>query len=287
ALYHIAEALFEDGNEVLLPVPYWVSYPEQIKLMGATPVLVPTHARDGFRVRAHAMAAQITKRTKAMIVNSPNNPSGATVERAELQKIVELAVKHRLWLIYDECYERFLYEGAHVSACEFDTQRVILVNSVSKTYAMTGWRLGWAVAPKELIQAMTKLQSHSTSHPTSISQYAALAALTGDQRCVAEMLSEYRRRRGVVLSELAQIKNLECTPPQGAFYFFPNVSRFFNGEINNSSELARYLLENAHVAVVPGAGFGADECIRISYATSLEQLREGLKRLREGLQSLS
>lgn len=286
ALYHIAEALFEPGDEVLLPAPYWVSYPEQIKLMGATPVLVQTHAREGFRLRAEAVAAQITQRTKAMILNSPNNPSGATIERSELKKIVELAVQHKLWLIYDECYERFLYEGVHASAVEFDPERVITVNSVSKTYAMTGWRLGWTVAPKELIQAMAKLQSHSTSHPTSISQYAALAALTGDQSCVSAMLSEYRRRREVVLGELAQIKNLEYTPPQGAFYFFPDVSRFFNGEIKNSSELARYLLEKAHVAVVPGVGFGADACIRISYATSLEQLREGLKRLREGLQSL-
>lgn len=227
ALYHIAEALFEPGDEVLLPAPYWVSYPEQIKLMGATPVLVQTHAREGFRLRAEAVAAQITQRTKAMILNSPNNPSGATIERSELKKIVELAVQHKLWLIYDECYERFLYEGVHASAVEFDPERVITVNSVSKTYAMTGWRLGWTVAPKELIQAMAKLQSHSTSHPTSISQYAALAALTGDQSCVSAMLSEYRRRREVVLGELAQIKNLEYTPPQGAFYFFPDVSRFF------------------------------------------------------------
>jgi aspartate aminotransferase len=286
ALYHISEALFETGDEVLLPVPYWVSYPEQIKLMGATPVLIQTHAHEGFRLRAETVAAQITQHTKAIIVNSPNNPSGAIIERSELKKIVELAVKHRLWLIYDECYEKFLYEGAHVSAAEFDTQHVITVSSVSKTYAMTGWRLGWAVAPKELIQAMAKLQSHSTSHPTSISQHAALAALIGDQSCVSAMLSEYRRRRGFLLGELAQMKGLKYSAPPGAFYLFPDVSRFFNREIHNSSELARYLLERAQVAVVPGTGFGVEECIRISYATSGEQLREGLKRLREGLQNL-
>ncbi len=286
ALYHIAEVLFEPGDEVILPVPYWVSYPEQIRLMGAVPVLLRTHAREGFRLRAEAVAAHITKRTKAIIVNSPNNPTGATLERRELQEIVQLAVPRGIFVIYDECYEKFLYEGVHVSAAEFDAERVITVNSVSKTYAMTGWRLGWSVAPKELTQAMAKLQSHATSHPTSLSQKAALAALTGEQDCVEQMLAEYRRRREFVLGELAQIKNLHCPAPQGAFYVFPNVARFFNGAIKNSIELARYLLEQTHVAVVPGAGFGADECVRISYATSLEHLREGLKRFREGLQTL-
>lgn len=286
ALYNIAEALFGPGDEILPPAPYWVSYPEQIKLAGAKPVLVATRSCDGFHLSAAAIKKSLTARTKAIILNSPNNPTGAVIARDELQQIVALAVQHRVYLIYDECYERFLYDGQHASAVEFDTQCTIAVSSVSKTYAMTGWRLGWAVAPQELTQAMARLQSHSTSHPTSISQKAALAALTNDQRCVETMLSAYRQRREFVLGEMQKIEGLSCPPPQGAFYLFPDVSRFFNGELKNSVELARYLLEKTHVAVVPGAGFGADECVRISYATSMEQLREGLKRFKEGLESL-
>ncbi len=284
ALYNIAVALFEPGDEVLIPVPYWVSYPEQVKLVEATPVFIKPD-RD-FQLSAALIKDYITPRTKALILNSPNNPAGTVLDRKQLQEIIELARQHKLWVIYDECYEKFIYEGEHVSAVEFDSEFVIAVNSVSKTYAMTGWRLGWSVAPKELTQAMAAIQSHVTSHPTSISQKAALAAITGDQSCVAAMLSEYRRRREVVLSELEKIEGIDFAIPQGAFYVFPEVSSFFNGEAKNSVDLARYLLNKAHVAVVPGAAFGADSYVRLSYATSLEQLREGLKRFREGLAAL-
>jgi aspartate aminotransferase len=284
ALYNIAAALFEPGDEVLIPIPYWVSFPEQIKLVGAKPVFI--HTAKNFQLSAELVKEHITPRTRALILNSPNNPAGTVLSRKDLQEIVALAQRHQLFVIYDECYEKFLYEGKHVSAVELDTEGVIAVSSASKTYAMTGWRVGWSVAPKELTRAMATIQSHTTSHPTSISQRAALAAITGDQSCVERMLAEYRRRRECVLDELRAMDGLEFVVPQGAFFIFPDVSRFFNEKIQNSVELARYLLEEAHVAVVPGAAFGADGHVRISYATSLEQLREGLKRFREGLAAL-
>jgi aspartate aminotransferase len=284
ALYNIAAALFEPGDEVLIPIPYWVSFPEQIKLVGAKPVFI--HTAKNFQLSAQLVKEHITPRTRALILNSPNNPAGTVLSRKDLQEIVALAQSHKLFVIYDECYEKFLYEGKHVSAVELDTEGVIAVSSASKTYAMTGWRVGWSIAPKELTRAMATIQSHTTSHPTSISQRAALAAITGDQSCVERMLAEYRRRRECVLDELRAMDGLEFVVPQGAFFIFPDVSRFFNEKIQNSVELARYLLEEAHVAVVPGAAFGADGHVRISYATSLEQLREGLKRFREGLAAL-
>lgn len=284
ALYNIAAAILEPDDEVLIPVPYWVSYPEQIKLVGAKPVFIRT--TGDFQLSADLIEEHITARTKALILNSPNNPAGTVLDRKHLQQIVALAQRHRLWVIYDECYERFLYEGEHVSVVEFDTERALAVSSASKTYAMTGWRLGWSVGPTEITKAMATIQSHLTSHPSSISQKAAVAALTGDQSCVRQMLAEYRKRREFVLSELRTIDGIDFTVPQGAFFVFPNVARLFNGQIENSVQLARYLLESAHVAVVPGAAFGAEGYIRISYATSLEQLREGLRRLREGLAAL-
>jgi aspartate aminotransferase len=284
ALYNIAAALFEPGDEVLIPIPYWVSFPEQIKLVGAKPVFI--HTAKNFQLSAELVKEHITPRTRALILNSPNNPAGTVLSRKDLQEIVALAQRHQLFVIYDECYEKFLYEGKHVSAVELDTEGVIAVSSASKTYAMTGWRVGWSVAPKELTRAMATIQSHTTSHPTSISQRAALAAITGDQSCVERMLAEYRRRRECVLDELRAMDGLEFVVPQGAFFIFPDVSRFFNEKIQNSVELARYLLEEAHVAVVPGAAFGADRCVRISYATSIENVREGLRRFAQALERL-
>ena len=284
ALYHIAEALFEQSDEVIIPTPYWVSYPEQVRLNDAQPVIVQTRESDHFRLKASAIERALTARTRAVIVNSPNNPTGATVERAELEQIVQLAHKHKFFVIFDECYEHFLYEGKHVCAAEFDTERVIVVSSVSKSYAMTGWRIGWALGPVPLIQALSKIQSHSTSHPTSIAQHAAVAALQGDQRCLIEMLSQYTERRAFVLEEVAKIPGLRCSVPTGAFYLFPNIAGFCDGrEIKNSVDFARFLLREAHVAVVPGAAFGAEGYVRLSYATSMSQLAEGMSRLRRAL----
>jgi aspartate aminotransferase len=284
ALYHIAQALFQAGDEVIIPSPYWVSYPEQIRMNGAAPVFVQTLESQRFNLRADAVERALSPRTRAIVINSPNNPTGATVAREELRTIVSLAKTREIFVIFDECYEHFLYEGQHHCACEFDTEFVIIVSSVSKSYAMTGWRIGWALAPVPVIQALSKAQSHSTSHPTSIAQHAAVAALRGDQSCVQEMLHEYTRRRNFVLTELKKIPRLRCSIPQGAFYLFPNIAAFLNqSELQNSMDFANFLLQEAHVAVVPGSAFGMEGFVRMSYATSMDELTEGMARLQQYL----
>jgi aspartate aminotransferase len=244
ALYNIAAALFEPGDEVLIPIPYWVSFPEQIKLVGAKPVFI--HTAKNFQLSAELVKEHITPRTRALILNSPNNPAGTVLSRKDLQEIVALAQRHKLFVIYDECYEKFLYEGEHVSAVEFDTEHVIAVSSASKTYAMTGWRVGWSVAPKELTRAMATLQGHATSHTSSISQKAALAALTGDQSCVERMLAEYRRRREVALNELKKFHEIEFARCPRARSFSSRTSRASSTKrFKISVELARYLLRTS------------------------------------------
>jgi len=286
ALFNIAMALFEPGDEVILPSPYWVSYPEQIKLAGAVPIILDTEEEHGFAPKAEQVKAKITPKTKAIIINSPCNPSGAVIEKRELEEIIELARHHGFYVISDECYEHFVYEEKHASAAQFGKENVIVVSSVSKSYAMTGWRIGWAVGPEEIISAAAKIQSHSTSHPTSIAQAAAVEALNGDQQCIEHMLSEYRKRRNFIVRELNSLNGLSVLPPKGAFYVFPNVFRFFNTKIKGSADFARYLLEKAHIAVVPGDAFGKEGYIRISYAVTMEQLAEGLHRIRKLLQRM-
>ncbi|MBI3659375.1 pyridoxal phosphate-dependent aminotransferase [Candidatus Acetothermia bacterium] len=284
ALYHIATALFEEGDEVIIPAPYWVSYPEQVRLNDAQPIIVETRESDHFRLKASAIERALSSRTRAVIINSPNNPTGATIEQSELEAIVQLAHKHKFFVVFDECYEHFLYQGKHSCAAEFDAERVIVVSSVSKSYAMTGWRIGWALGPLPIIQALSKIQSHSTSHPTSIAQHAAVAALHGDQLCLKEMLSQYTERRAFVLEEVAKIPGMQCSVPTGAFYIFPNISGFCDGRaIKNSVDFARFLLQEAHVAVVPGSAFGTEGYVRLSYATSMSQLAEGMSRVRRAL----
>lgn len=287
ALFNIALALFEAGDEILLPSPYWVSYPQQIRLAGAVPIILDTQEEHGFSLKAEQVKQKITPLTKAIIINSPCNPSGAVIEKSELQKIIELARRHGFYVISDECYEHFVYDVEHHSVAEFGKENVIVVSSVSKSYAMTGWRIGWAVGPKALISAAAKIQSHSTSHPTSIAQAAAVEALNGDQQCIEHMLSEYSKRRNFIVRELNSLNGLSVLPPKGAFYVFPNVSRFFDTKIKNSANFARYLLEKAQVAVVPGDAFGKEGYIRISYAVTMEQLAEGLHRIRTLLQRMS
>jgi aspartate aminotransferase len=283
ALFNIAAVLLEPGHEVIIPAPYWVSYPEQVRLMGARPLFVETPERDNFQLRAQTVERALTAHTRAVVINSPNNPTGAMIERAELEAIVRLAQKYNFYLISDECYEYFTYEKQHQSVAAFGGENVMVVSSVSKSYSMTGWRIGWAVAAEPLIKAMSKVQSHSTSHPASVAQHAALAALQGDQMCLTQMRDEYAKRREFVLAELATMPHVRCPAPQGAFYVFPNVSAFFGTEIKNSVDFSRFLLQEAHVAVVPGAAFGAEGYVRLSYATSMAQLAEGLKRLQRVL----
>ena len=281
ALFNIALALFEPGDEVILPSPYWVSYPEQIKLAGAVPIILDTQEEHGFALQAEQVKQKVSPRTKAIMLNSPCNPSGAVIERRELKQIIELARRHGFYVIADECYEHFVYDTKHTSAAEFGKENVIIVSSVSKSYAMTGWRIGWAVSPKEIISAAAIIQSHSTSHPMSIAQAAAVEALNGDQSCLANMLSEYRKRRDFIVKELNTIDGLSVSPPPGAFSQHPTVSQFFSAKIKSTADFARYLLDEAQVAVVPGDAFGKEGYIRISYAVTMEQLAEGLRRMRK------
>lgn len=285
-LFNLAFVLFEDGDEVLLPVPYWVTFPEQIKLVGATPVEVETLESDNFILRASALRARITARTMAIIVNSPNNPTGAVIPPDEMERIVALAVSHNLLIIFDECYEFFVFDGnEHASLARFaDKARSlsILVNTASKTYAMTGWRIGYLVAPKEIVKAVNDVQSHSANAST-VSQKAAVESILGAQDSVGIMIAEYERRRKFVVEKLNSIHGLKCSNPGGAFYAFPNVSNFFRGEIKDSIQFSSAILRRAGVAVVPGSAFGMDGHVRISFATSMENLEKGLNRMEKAL----
>ncbi|MFQ5794023.1 MAG: pyridoxal phosphate-dependent aminotransferase [Candidatus Bipolaricaulia bacterium] len=288
ALFNIALALFESGDEVILPSPYWVSYPEQIKLAGATLVILEMHEEDGFSLRPNDVEVLITPKTKAIIINSPCNPTGTVIEPEALEATVALARRHGFYVIYDECYERFIYDTDHTSVAEFGKENVIVVNTLSKTYAMTGWRIGFALASKELIAAMGRLQSQSTSNPTSISQWAALHALEDErsEAAIEEMIAEYHKRRDIIVQALNRIPGVSCLKPNGAFYAFPNVSSFLGSEIQSTVQLADYLLDKAQVAVVPGEAFGQSGYIRLSYATSLERIEEALRRMEQALCSL-
>ncbi len=280
ALYNASLALFQPGDQVIVSAPYWVSYPEQVKLAGAEPIILQTSEENDFSLTADELKPALTARTKAVILNFPNNPSGATITRDELEKIVKLAERQNFYLIYDECYEQFIYDEKPLSPALFNSARVLIAGSCSKTYAMTGWRLGWAVGPAEVIRAMGVIQSQSTSNPNSIAQKAALAALTGDQRCVTEMITEYHRRRDLMVSGLNELPSFRCAMPKGSFFAFPNVEGCYRDGIQDSAGLAAYLIEEAEVVTIPGAAFGCEGHLRFSYATSQDQIREGLRRLR-------
>ena len=296
ALYNLAMVLFDKRDEVIIPTPYWVSYPEQVRLADATPVFAPTREDEGFRLKRSDVDRVLTSRTKAVILNSPCNPTGAVIEIEELKAIAELAVEKDFYLVSDEAYETLTYDGVrHVSIASLGEEvkaRTFVVGSVSKTYAMTGWRLGYAAGPREIIKAMIDLQSHSTSSCTSISQKAALAALLGPQESVETMRREFNRRRRLMLERIQRIPGVRCVPPQGTFYAFPNVSSFYGKKIargrkiSGSADLATYLLREARVSVVPGADFGSDKHIRLSYCLDIEQIGKGLERMATALEHL-
>lgn len=289
AIFNLVQALVNPGDEVIIPVPYWVTYKDVVNYAGGACVFVDTDEHNGFEVTAKLLERQITPRTKLVIINSPSNPSGAVIPQAEFRKILELTSKHNIYLMTDECYCHFVYEGRAFSVAAFSDAKdsVIVAGSLSKTYAMTGWRVGFALAPAPLIGAMTKLQSHSTSNPTSIAQKAALEAMNGPQESVNEMLAEYRRRRDFVVDRLRQIPGVTITTPKGAFYAYPNISvAYGSGRVKNSLEFATRLLEEAHVAVVPGEAFGTNDHIRISYATSMAELERGLDRIQKFIDGL-
>ena len=289
-IYLALQALCNSGDEVIIPSPYWVSYPEQVKLAGARPVVVPADEKGGFKIDSNALSQAITPRTKLLILNSPNNPTGAVYKKAELEQLCSVIISKNIFVISDEVYEKIIYNGHHFSICCLSKEmkrRTLLVNALSKTYAMTGWRLGYCAGDSRIISAMTKLQSQINSHPSSITQKAGVTALEGPQGEVKVMVAEFKNRRDYVLERLKPIKALSCDVPDGAFYVFPRISSVFGKElagrkIANSVDFAAVLLEQARVAVVPGKAFGSDEHIRLSYAASPENIKEGMNRI-EGL----
>ena len=288
SIFNVISVLVQAGDEVIVPAPYWVSYPDIVKYTGATPVVVETRAEDDFAVRAADVAKVITSKTKLLILDSPSNPTGGVTPPEECAKLLDLCKKHNIWLMGDECYSHFTYgnnKPFSVASLPDSKNHVIIIGSMSKTFAMTGWRLGYTLAPAELVTATVKLQSQSTSNPTSIAQYAALAAMTGPMDSVPAMLAEYTRRRRRIVDGLNAIPGIECGEPGGAFYVFPNVSARLgtgpNALAKDCSELATLLLEKAHVALVPGAAFGAPGYLRLSYATSIERIEEGLRRIQK------
>lgn len=295
AVYNAAMALFEEGDEVLVPSPYWVSYPEILSVVGATPVVVSTEEANGFKITAEALQRFVTPRTKAIILNSPCNPTGSVYTQEELDRLAEVILRQDLLVISDDIYAKLVYGNVrpgHILKSDPELAfRTIVINGVSKTYAMTGWRIGYAMGPREIISAMDIIQGQSTSNPTSIAQRAAVAALRGPQDFVAEMVREFDRRRLLMLNKLNSMGGIFCLEPQGAFYMFPNIKEFlgkkFNGrDLESPSDLATYLLEEAKVAVVPGEPFGSDTHIRLSFALAMEEIEDGLGRIEEALRAL-
>jgi len=295
SLYNIAEALFDPGDQIIIPAPYWVSYPDQVFLNDATPVIVETTEEEGFKLSAQKLEKAITKKTKALVLNSPSNPTGLAYDGKTLEEIAAMAVKHNVYVISDEIYEKLLYDGfKHYSIASFGQairDLTIVVNGVSKSHAMTGWRIGYAAGPKEVITAMTNIQSQSTSNPCSISQKAALEALRGPQDFIGTMNVEFDKRRKYMVERLNKMPGISCLMPVGAFYAFPNIGKLFGKSIQdktiaNSSDLATYLLEDAKVALVSGDAFGADAYIRLSYATSMENIQKGLDRIEKAVGEL-
>jgi aspartate aminotransferase len=290
ALFNAIQVLVDHGDEVILPVPYWVSFKDIIQYAGGTPVYVESDEAENFRVTAKMIEAAITPATKAIVLNTPSNPSGAVVSPADLEAIVRLAHARGIYVLLDECYVYLNFTGQIVSGGSFTDckEHVVVLGSLSKTYAMTGWRAGFALGPKPIIAAMSKLQSQSTSNTASMVQKASIAALSGSQECVAEMRADYIKLRDQVLAGFKTIAGLTCTVPQGAFYVYPNVKNFIGkGGIKSASDLAAKLLSEAHVVVVPGEAFGTTEHIRLSYAVSNDVVDEGVKRMREYFQTLS
>ncbi|MCL0028257.1 pyridoxal phosphate-dependent aminotransferase [Peptococcaceae bacterium] len=288
SLYNAFQVLVEDGDEVILPAPFWVSHLEQIKIAGAEPVIVMTEEKNGFKMTPEQLEKAITSKTKAVLLNSPCNPTGSVYTKEELEALAEVILKHDIIIVSDEIYEKLIYDGLeHVSIASLSDELkecTVVINGVSKAYAMTGWRIGYAAAPVEIAKKMASLQSHATSNPTSIAQAASVAALNGDQKPVGDMKREFVKRRDYMLNRLLNIDGITCPKPGGAFYLFPNVSTYFGKaykgkQINNATDLATLLLDKVQVAVVPGVAFGSDNFVRLSYATSIEVIAEAMDRI--------
>ncbi len=287
-------ALVNPGDEVIVPAPYWVSYPQMVKLAGGNPVIISAGIEQDFKITADQLEASITPKTKMIILCSPSNPTGSVYTKAELDELAKVVISHEdVFVLSDEIYEHINYIGKHASiaACPNMKERTIICNGVSKAYAMTGWRLGWVAAPEWIVKGLNKLQGQYTSGTSSVSQMAALAAYEGDQQCVEDFRKTFQRRRDLIVNLAKGIPGLEVNIPQGAFYLFPKCSSFFgksNGKytINNSTDLAMYLLEEGHVATVGGDDFGSPDCFRMSYATSDDNIKEALQRIKDALSKL-
>ncbi len=289
-IFNLTQALINPGDEVIIPVPYWVTYKDVVNYAGGKCVFVKTDEEKGFALTSAMIEPYLTPRTKMILINSPSNPSGAVLDRQEFEKIYQLTSKLGIYLLTDECYCHFLYEGSPYSIASLPgaKETVLIAGTLSKTYAMTGWRVGFGLVPQAVAGAMLKLQSHSTSNPTSISQKAAVEALNGPQDSVQTMLAEYRKRRDFVIRRLREIPGVKCAEPKGAFYAYPNVGTALgkNG-IQNTLQFSEKLLAEAHVAVVPGEAFGTNEHVRISYATSMKELERGLDRIHQFIADLT
>ncbi|ARE87788.1 Aspartate aminotransferase [Clostridium formicaceticum] len=288
ALYNIFQAICNPGDEVIIPTPYWVTYPESVKMADATPVYIECTEENEFRLQKSDLLAAITPRTKAIVLNSPSNPTGSVYTKEELEEIAEIVVKHNILVVSDEIYEKLVYDGEkHISIASLNEEikeRTIVLNGMSKAYAMTGWRIGYTASNLEIAKIMGNIQSHATSNPNTIAQYASIEALRGEQTTIEEMTKAFDERRKYMIHRINEIKDLSCITPKGAFYVMMNISKWIGKEIkgykvNNSIDFAEILLENTKVAIVPGIAFGADNFMRLSYATSLENIQEGLNRI--------
>ena len=298
-LFNLVTALLNPGDEMLVPSPFWVSYPEQARLLGAVPVAVDTREATGFDLDPDGLRAAVTPRTKLIVLNSPNNPTGAVFSRGALEAVARLAVERGLWVVADECYESLTFDGRHVSIASLGPDikaRALVVNTCSKAYAMTGWRIGYAAGPRDLIRAMTDVQSQVTSNPSSVAQWAAVEALVGPQDEVAKMAGEFDRRRRLIVQGLDALPGVSCVMPKGAFYAFANISGLFGRQwkaadgtrtLKGSVDATAFFLEEAKVAVVPGVDFGSDDHVRLSYATSEALITEGLARMAAALTRLA
>lgn len=295
SLYNLFQAVVNPGDEVLVPAPYWVSYADMAMLAGGVPKIIQTSEATGFRINAQQLVEALSPRTRVFVLNSPSNPTGASYERTELLTIAQVLEKHSCIIVTDDIYEKIVYDGFNIhnlaALAPSLRDRIVIVNGVSKSYAMTGWRIGYALGSADIIGAAAKIQSQSTSNPTSIAQAAALEAIQGPQEEVAMMVGEFAKRREVVVDRLNAIRGVKCLKPQGAFYVFPNIAAFIGKSGNGKNlaspcDIADYLLEEAKVAVVPGEDFGSNAHIRLSYATSLENIEEGCRRMRDAFSKI-
>lgn len=295
ALTNTFMAILNPGDEVIIPAPYWVSYPEMVKMADGVPVSIETQEENNFKFTMDQLEAALTEKTRALVLNTPSNPTGMIYTREELQKIADFAVEHEIYVVFDEIYEKLVYEGEHVNIATLGDEirrLTIIVNGMAKTYAMTGWRIGYAVAEAPIVKAMSNMQSHATSNPNSIAQCASVEALKGDQSIIDQMKAEYIKRRNYMVERINSIEGLSCREPHGAFYIFMNVKDVLGKEhygrmIHTAHELCEDILDRALVAMVPSEGFGVEGYVRLSYATSMEVITTGLDRIEEYLQGKS